>query len=112
MQRGFHGDSWIILLFQKLESSGSSRRIFLSGLYALRPSLTVEVTRIPKVLGLFRYFFFAGISGIFPQNPAPKSLYRSLKSCREVVVIALLRLITSSVKREMIDDHLCRLAVS
>ena len=31
------------------------------------------MTKIPKIPGLC-YYFFAGISGIFPQNPAPKCL--------------------------------------
>ena len=42
-------------------------------LLSLRPSLTVGMTKIPKIPGLFHYFF-AGISGIFPQNPRPKCL--------------------------------------
>ena len=73
-QHGFHGDSWIILLF-----NAGIFGIFAQNLplWSLRPSLTVGMTKIPKILGLFHYFF-AGISGIFPQNPAPKSLHRSL----------------------------------
>ena len=47
-------------------------------LLSLRPSpLTAGMTKIPKIPGLFHYFF-AGISGIFPQNPRPKCLRLSL----------------------------------
>ena len=46
-------------------------------LWSLRPSLTVGMTKIPKILGLFHYFF-AGIFGISPQNPAPSSLHPPL----------------------------------
>ena len=46
-------------------------------LLSLRPLLTVGMTKIPKIPGLFHYFF-AGISGIFPQNPRPKCLRLSL----------------------------------
>ena len=46
-------------------------------LLSLRPSLTVGMTKIPKIPGLF-YYFFAGIPGIFPQNPAPKRLRPAL----------------------------------
>ena len=37
------------------------------------------MTKIPKIPGLFNYFF-AGISGIFQQNPAPKRLRPALRA--------------------------------
>ena len=43
-------------------------------LWSLCPSLTVGMTKIPKIPGLFYYFVVAGISGIFPKNPRPKWL--------------------------------------
>ena len=49
-------------------------------LWSLRPSRTVGMTKIPKMPGLVHYFF-AGITGIFPQNPAPKRLRPALPRC-------------------------------
>ena len=38
------------------------------------------MAKIPEIPGLFYSLFFAGISGIFPQNPRPKCLRLSLAS--------------------------------
>ena len=77
MQRRFRGDSGGVLeLFCEPESPETSfaQNLPLWSL-RLRPTLTVGMTKIPEIPG---FFVVAGISGIFPQNPAPKRLNPAL----------------------------------
>ena len=57
-QRRFHEDSGVLTLFCESESEGIPG-IFAQNLplWSLRPSPTVEMTKIPKIPGLFHYFF-------------------------------------------------------